>query len=529
MPVLTRVSVSRDWGADKGHGAGKNNAANLRIGDLPETGQWIRLEVPASAVGLSAGSELTGWAFTQFKGTVYWDKAGVVSHAPLTSQQQESISLWEQFRQQVKHPALPSAIQKILDAQPDKRSEDHQKQLTDYFLMFVYPPTREPLADSIARRDKTEQQLAELELAIPGTLVMEERDKPRQAYVLERGEYTLKREQVASRVPEWILPATAELPANRLGLAQWLVADDHPLTARVAVNRLWQQVFGIGLVKTAGDFGLQGERPSHPQLLDWLAVDFVESDWNMKRLHKLLVMSATFRQSSQVTTAKVAIDPENRLLARGPRFRLDAEVIRDCALAVSGLLVDRIGGKSGKPYQPEGLWKPVGFGGSNTSEFKQDHGENLYRRSMYTFWKRTSPPPSMSLFDAPDRETCQVRRGRTNTPLQALVLMNDVQFLEAARKLAERVLTEGGAEAEQRIDFAYRTVMARRPRPRETELLLRMLIESRSEFERDPEAAEKLLSAGESTRDDALDLEELGAWTMITHLLLNLHETVTKG
>ena len=243
----------------------------------------------------------------------------------------------------------------------------------------------------------------------------------------------------------------------------------------------------------------------------------------------MLVLSSTYRQSSRVSPEKLEADPDNRLLARGPRFRLDAEIVRDQALAISGLLVEEVGGKSVRPYQPAGLWKPVGFGGSNTSVFKQDSGSKLYRRSMYTFWKRTSPPPSMSMFDAPDRETCQVRRARTNTPLQALVLMNDVQFVEAARKLAERVLREGGADTRQRITFAFRSVVSRQPRESELETLGGFLESALAEYEKSPEAAGKLLSAGESKRDESLDVNELGAWTMVTHLLLNLSETITRG
>jgi hypothetical protein len=249
----------------------------------------------------------------------------------------------------------------------------------------------------------------------------------------------------------------------------------------------------------------------------------------VKRFQKLLVMSATYRQSSRVTADRLARDPENRLLSRGPRFRMDAEVIRDQALAVSGLMVGEIGGKSVRPYQPAGLWKPVGFGGSNTSVFKQDSGAKLYRRSMYTFWKRTSPPPAMTAFDAPNRETCQVRRARTNTPLQALVLMNDVQFIEAARRFAERVMREGGPDVSQRITFAYRSLLARTPSPSELGLLENLYSDFHTEFKENPEAAAKLVAAGESSRDETLDVSELGAWTMIAHLLLNLSETVTKG
>ena len=338
------------------------------------------------------------------------------------------------------------------------------KQLTRYFIQHVNPESSKLFAEPVQQRADLTKQLADLEQEIPATLVMEDRKEPRQAHILERGQYTEPRDAVASDVPTWIAPLPKDAPPNRLGLARWLVDPGHPLTSRVTVNRYWQHFFGIGLVKTSEDFGLQGEQPSHPELLDWLAVDFIDSGWDIKRFHKLILMSATYQQSSRVTADKLAADPENRLLARGPRFRLDAEIIRDSALAVSGLLVNTVGGKSVRPYQPEGLWKPVGFGGSNTSVFKQDEGRKLYRRSMYTFWKRTSPPPSMSTFDAPDRETCQVRRARTNTPLQALVLMNDVQFIEAARKFAERVMTEGGQGTEQRLTFAFRSITSRTTR-----------------------------------------------------------------
>ena len=516
------------WGADKGHAPGRNNASNLRMGDLPESGKWVRLEVSAEAVGLKPGAKLNGWAYTQFGGKAYWDKAGIVTTGQATPEQLASLSLWEQYRALTKS-AVPKEIQAVLDVAADKRNEEQRKHLSRYYLQFVNPTTKERFAGPTKREADLKKQLADLEKAIPSTLVMEDRKDPRQAHILERGEYTLKREKVDSRVPEWIAPTPEGAPPNRLGLAQWLVAPEHPLTARVTVNRFWQQFFGVGLVKTAEDFGVQGEQPSHPELLDWLAVDFVESGWNVKRMIKMLVGSSTYRQSSRVTPEKLAADPENRLLARGPRFRLDAEIIRDQALALSGLLVTKIGGRSVKPYQPAGLWKPVGFGGSNTSVFKQDSGEKLYRRSMYTFWKRTSPPPSMSTFDAPNRETCQVRRARTNTPLQALVLLNDVQFFEAARKFAERVLREGGASVDERITFAFRSVAARRPSSSELESLRQLFQEYHADFRADAEAAGKLLAAGESKRDESLDAHELAAWTMVTHLLLNLSETVTRG
>ncbi|MCP4192355.1 MAG: DUF1553 domain-containing protein [Planctomycetaceae bacterium] len=517
------------WGADKGHNAGKKGAANYRVGDLPELGKWVRLEVAAGAVGLADGAKLNGWSFAQFKGTVHWDQAGVVVVSPPSETLLESQSVWEQFRGRSGYPALPAEIQKVLDLELDKRDGNQQTQLRRHFLSEVNPKTRVPFQEPYRQRRDLTQKLAELEKAIPATLVMEERKEPRQAHVLERGEYTLKRDKVASRLPEWVSPIDPNWPANRLGLSQWLVSPEHPLTARVTVNRFWQQFFGTGLVKTSEDFGVQGEQPSHPELLDWLSIDFIKSEWNVKRFLKQIVMSRTYRQSSRVTAEKLSLDPDNRWLARGPRFRLDAEVIRDQALSISGLLVDTIGGKSVRPYQPAGLWKPVGFGGSNTSVFKQDAGSNLYRRSMYTFWKRTSPPPSMTTFDAPDRETCQVRRARTNTPLQALVLMNDVQFVEAARKLAERVIIAGGPSDEDRMIYAFRCVTSRRPHEKEKASLMRLLADYRAEFGADVEAAKRLIAVGESGSNDSLNPVEVGAWTMITHLLMNLNETVTKA
>ena len=281
----------------------------------------------------------------------------------------------------------------------------------------------------------------------PTTLVFRERaGEPKPAYLLKRGEYDQRGEKVGRAVPAFLPPFPPGEPVNRLGLANWLVAPDHPLTARVAVNRLWLQVFGTGLVKTAEDFGSQGEPPSHPELLDWLAVQFREDGWDVKRMMKRLVMSATYRQSSRVAPEKLAKDPDNRLLSRGPRYRLDAEMLRDQALFVSGLLVEHVGGPSVKPPQPPGLWEAVGYTASNTARFVADRGaDKVDRRSLYIFWKRTSAPPQMTTFDAPSREACTVRRERTNTPLQALLLLNEPQMIEASRALAERVLREAGS------------------------------------------------------------------------------------
>jgi hypothetical protein len=359
------------------------------------------------------------------------------------------------------------------------------------------------------------------------TLVMHERSSLPRAWVRERGEYNKRREEVSPDVPSVLPPFPKEAPRNRLGLARWLVQRDHPLTARVTVNRLWQSVFGVGLVKTSEDFGVMGERPSHPQLLDWLAVEFVESGWSVKHILKLIVTSATYRQSAVVTLEKLEKDPGNRLLARGPRVRLDAEVLRDQALAVSGLLTRRMEGPSVRPYQPPGLWKVVAIDHSNTSEFKQDSGDALYRRSLYTFWKRTSPPPSMAAFNAPTREQCTVRRERTNTPLQALVLMNDPQFVEAARHLAQNALARYAADR-ARASWMLTTVLARPASDADLRDVLSGMKGFRDIFTQEPNAATALIQAGDSVPDATWDPIELAAWTLVANTLMNRDDFINK-
>ena len=320
----------------------------------------------------------------------------------------------------------------------------------------------------------------------------------------------------------------AELPRNRLGFAQWLMRPEHPLTARVTVNRFWQEFFGIGLVKTAEDFGVNGESPANQELLDWLAVDFRESGWDVKRLFRMMVTSAAYRQSAVTTPEKLDRDPQNRLLSRGPRFRMDAEMVRDYALAASGLLAAKIGGPSVRPYQPDGVWEAVAMPESNTRYYRADSGENLYRRSMYTLWKRAAPPASMDIFNAPTREACTVRRERTNTPLQALVTLNDPQFVEAARRLAETTLKQGGDKIESRIDFTARRLLARPLAAagdagrRKQSRCLAQALQGRSRRGQEP------LTVGQSPVDPKLDPPTLAAWTMLTNELMNLDEVLNK-
>lgn len=429
---------------------------------------------------------------------------------------------------------MPPNIATILKLDPDKRSETQRTELRVYYRSAVNSESRK-LLDRIGELKK---QLADEEKGIPDAMVMEEMAKPRDTFVLMRGQYDKKGEKVAPGTPAMLPPlkfnpVKIDTLPNRLQLATWLVSPEHPLTARVTVNRIWQMFFGTGIVKTAEDFGTQGEYPSHPELLDWLAVEFRESGWDVRKLVELIVTSATYRQSSVVSKEFYAKDPENRLLARGPRFRLQAEFLRDQALAISGLLNGEVGGKSVSPYQPAGLWEELmsrADGANWTAQtYSQSHGKDLYRRTMYTFWKRTCPPPSLATLDAPDREVCVVRRSRTNTPLQALVLMNDPTYVEAARKLAERMMKEGGRTPEERIAFAFKLATARSPKDKETAVLKRVFERQSERFSRDKKAAEKLLKVGESPRDEKLDLVELAAWAMVANAIMNLDEVVTRN
>jgi hypothetical protein len=356
--------------------------------------------------------------------------------------------------------------------------------------------------------------------------VMHEKDGLPMAHVLDRGEYDKPKEKVTADTPAALPPFPEHLPRNRLGLAQWLLLPEHPLTARVTVNRFWQEVFGTGLVRTAGDFGITGELPSHPELLDWLAVDFREHGWDVKRLFRLLLTSAAYRQAAVTTPEKIAADRDNRLLSRGPRFRMDAEMIRDQALAASGLLVRKLGGPSVKPYQPEGVWEAVAMPESNTKKYVPDTGEGLYRRSLYWFWKRSAPPASLDVFNAPSREICTVKRERTNTPLQALVTLNDPQFVEAARVLADHALEQPGDDA-ARSDFVARRLLARPLESDERQIVATSLDALLTHYAAHPDDAASLVAVGDS-RPRSADLSRLAAWTMLVNQLSNLDEVLCK-
>jgi len=416
----------------------------------------------------------------------------------------------------------PASIVSIAQKVHAKRTAAERKKLADFRMAQM--PEHRRLSEEAAALKK---QIAAAEAEIPTTLVMEEQKEMRPTFILMRGAYDKPGEKVSAATPG-VLPAlAADLPRNRLGLAKWLVSRENPLTARVIVNRFWQHFFGTGLVRTSEDFGSQGEQPSHPELLDWLAVTFQESGWDVKKLVKMIVTSETYQQSSRHSSDQS--DPSNQWLSRGPRHRLSAEVIRDQALAASGLLVEKIGGPSVKPYHPPGLYEQVVAQRDNPkATYQQGSGDDLHRRSLYTYWKRSVPHPGMLLFDAPFRETCALRRSRSNTPLQALNLLNDPTYVEAARFLAQRMIKEGGTTIESRLTHGFRLLLARNPNPPELHVLTAAIERSIQDFTKDSEAAKELLTLGEAKSDDKLNPAELAAYTTVASTLINLDETITK-
>jgi mono/diheme cytochrome c family protein len=414
---------------------------------------------------------------------------------------------------------LPDGLRAILAVPAAERNDEQRQQLATHFL-DAHPA----VVAARQQRDAARKARADAEGALPRTMVMRERAEPRETFILAKGAYNAPGEKVTHGLLTDLAPPPADAPMNRLSLARWLIAPEHPLTARVTVNRFWQQFFGIGLVKSSEDFGIQGDKPSHPELLDWLAVDFRESGWDVKRLVRMIVTSATYRQSSRVPPGMSERDPGNRLLARGPRYRLPSWMLRDQALAVGGLLVERVGGPPVKGYQPPGVWEDATFG---QIRYEQEHGEALYRRSLYTFWRRIVSPTIF--FDVANRQNCSVRMDRTNTPLHALVTLNDVTFVEAARGLAQRTLLDAALPDDAaRVNAMFGRCVSRPARSAELDRLLARLALLRQRYGGDEEAARKLLAVGESPADASLPAGELAAWTGVALLLLNLDETITK-
>ncbi|HCS54862.1 MAG TPA: hypothetical protein DIW81_25300, partial [Planctomycetaceae bacterium] len=423
---------------------------------------------------------------------------------------------------------IPEEIRKLLAVESESRSPEQKQKIQTHF--------REKVTDNVDYRSINEQiadlekKRTELQSKIPTTLVFKEKKDPKESFILIRGEYDQKGEKVHRRTPTALPEMHEEWPNDRLGLAYWLTSEENPLTARVAVNRFWQNLFGVGIVKTSEDFGSQGEQPSHPQLLNWLAADFRENGWDMKRLLRQIVLSETYQQTSQVNPELWVRDPENRLLSRGPRFRLDAEILRDQALFVSGLLVEEIGGPSVKPPQPDGLWFAVGYTRSNTAKFTADTDpEQIHRRTLYTFLKRTAPAPQLSILDSPSRESSCVRRERTNTPLQALLFFNDPQYLECAQGLAMRSLKEAGESPQATVQQMYRLCTCYPLDSTQVDFLVQGYQNDLARFQSDPEAAQKLLAETPIPGQDQFPPEELAAWTLTANLMLSLDITVNKN
>ena len=529
------------WGENLVLSGTDGSVSRQLLGPLPAAGSWVRLEVDAQTIGLMPGSIVTGMSFTQVDGKVYWDKAGLMAHSPQLPRPQDDPMVWETFELGPPNPPskLPPPIREILQVAVEKRTDAQKTDLRKYFVQYVYGKVRETFDPLNKQFEELKAQETKTNTAITTTMVMSEMEKRREAFVLMRGNYQTPGEAVTPNVPAILPPLPADKPANRLGLAYWIVDRENPLTARVTVNRYWKQFFGTGLVKTLEDFGSQGEYPSHPEVLDWLALEFMNpstatkgdtaesareaAGWNIKSLFRLIVSSATYRQTANPDARFLERDPFNRLLSHGARFRLPAETIRDNALAISGLLNSELGGKSVYPHQPSDFYADKG-----RWKWPLSTGQDLYRRGLYTFWRRTTFYPSFQVFDAPTRETCAVDRSQTNTPLQALVTLNDPVFVEASRVLAQRIMLEVGDGVPERLRFAFRLCVARPPRENELNVLQRIYAEQLTKYLADQAAAVSLVSNGTAPRPSDLPVAELAAWTTVANVLLNLDETITR-
>lgn len=495
-------------------------------------GVWTSVAIPAGEFGLQPGDRLAGVTLNQRGGVIDWDALKLIGEAVVATDPLESLAVWRRTLGQGVPPELPGELHPLIQGGPDKElTEEESAKLRTFYLAIVARPSDPDLMTARSVWEAAREARIVAEESAPVTFIYRDRSEPRESFVMLRGQYDAPGEKVEPGIPA-VLPqitGAADRRLTRLDLAQWLMAPENPLPARVTANRLWQQFFGVGLVETSDDFGTRGEPPTHPELLDYLAAELRESGWNVKAFVKMLLMTDAFRRDARATPEMLAQDPRNRGYARGPRFRLDAEQIRDNALFVSGLANLDMGGPGVRPYQPPNIWEPVGYSDSNTRFYLQDHGSALYRRSLYVFLKRTAPPPFMSNFDGPNREQSCTRRERSNTPLQALQLMNDVQHVEAARALAERVLCEGGDTPEGRVTFLYRTVLSRCPTADETRIVLAGLARQLALYQAAPEQAKQLVASGESPVRHVAPVEETAAWTMIASVILNTDETLNRN
>ncbi len=518
------------WGADLIDWGKQNSTERFAAGGLPTPGEWVKLEFDVTSVGLKAANKVNGFAFTVHGGTAYFDKMGVIGQLDPVNDPTLSHTAWRNAQTGKDTPGTPADVNQWLKEGPQKeRKPEELKRLRDYYVSQVCLTTREPFAALKSEVAAVNKERTDYEQSVPSTFVFRDLPKPRDSFMMIRGEYDAPGEPVTPATPAVLPPMkqTGER-ANRLDLAKWIVAPENPLTARVAVNRFWQQVFGIGLVKTSHDFGTQGTLPTHPELLDWMAVSFQQNGWDVKQLMRLMLTSQTYRQQSIAPTERWVADPENQQLARGPRFRLDAEQLRDQTLFVSGLMVHEMGGKGVNPYQPPNIWEPLAFGGSNTRYYKRGNGDDLYRRTIYTFFKRTAPHPMLENFDAPAREQSCIRRDRTNTPLQALQLLNDVQHFEAARAFAQRMM-ETAKTPEERIQFAYRSVLSRLPDKEESRVLIEFFNRQLAKYQATPDAAKQAIQFGDSKLPSGVNEPELAAWTLVANLILNLDEAIVRN
>ncbi|MBM3980365.1 MAG: DUF1553 domain-containing protein [Planctomycetes bacterium] len=520
------------WGAEP-DATSPYASGNLgtRLGALPKPGEWTKLSATMAELGLKEGQLIASLTLQEYGGVVNWDAAALTGEANPATDPRMSFRVWWKGLNGKAPVGLFAGLVAVAEGGPaTPHSAADAAQLQTEYLAYYARPATEPLKVLRERWDTARAEHAIAADSIPGTMVFKDLAVPRDSFVMIRGQYDKKGEKVMPGVPAVLPPLRVEpgKRPTRLDLAKWIVSDENPLTARVAVNRLWQQFFGTGLVKTSDDFGTQGALPSHPELLDYLASEY-RANWDTKKLVRLIVTSDAFKRDARQAPADRARDLDNRLLSRGPRFRLDAEQLRDNALAVSGLLNPHMGGRGVNVYQPPNIWEPIGYGDSNTRYYLQDHGEALYRRSLYVFIKRTAPAPFLTNFDGPNREQLCAVRERTNTPLQALQLMNDVQYFEAARVLAERVLADGGKTTDDRITFLYRTALGRKPDADELRIVAAALAKQQKLFVADPEGAKKVARAGEAKTKGVAPDAEVAAWTMIANLVLNLDEAVTRN
>jgi hypothetical protein len=531
-------SRSVRWTAPPAEAAAAQPAGGDVAGSLPAPGKWVTLSVSCNDLKLTPGQRIRSVELKHTGGRFWLDDMRISGRVTPADDPRSSFERWWVMSKGTNPDGVPQAEMATLTAGPSESvATEARDALLRYWQSEIQRSTESPAQPQRVALDAARVLVEIAEDDIPGTFRFGDIAQPRQAHLMIRGQYDKPGEAVEPGVPAAFAPlrttdgqpfAAGQRP-NRLDLARWLLAPENPLTARVAVNRLWQQMFGTGLVKTSDDFGTRGDLPSHPELLDWLAIEFRQSGWDMKRLLRTLLLSRAFRQQSVVSMPLQQLDPENRLLARGPRFRLDAEQLRDNALFVSGLLDPAFGGRGAMPYQPPAIWEPVGYQNSNTRFYLRDDSAGLYRRSVYCFLKRTAPPPFMSNFDGPNREQSCSRRERSNTPLQALQLMNDVQHFEAARALAERTLSETGMNVDLALTGMFETVLAREPEPEELAELKSALAAQQRAFQGNPAAAAAVVDAGDSEPLRLMPDQHTAAWTMIANLILNLDETVSRN